>query len=297
MSRAADRCRVSQPTLSQQVRRLEASLGHALFDRLGRGVALTPAGRALLPRARRVLSELDEARGGLDEAVAGGAGRLRLGAIPTIAPYVLPAVVSRLRRRMPMASVEIEESLTESLVERLLAGELDAAIVSTPIDADGVELRVLGSEPMLVVSPGGRAASGRLALTPGSGGVTLGDLRGRPRVALHEMHCLGRQISGFCGLRRIGGEVACRTAQLSTLLEFVRLGMGLSIVPEMAAASDRAEGRRYARFQRGGPTREIALATPRGRTAHAGVGALADLVRERLTELRESAAERLNDAR
>ncbi len=284
-TRAADRCRVSQPTLSQQLQRLESSLGQALFDRLGRGVALTPAGAALLPRARRILAEADDAREHLAGEVERGVGTLRLGAIPTIAPYVLPAVVARLRRRFPRAGVEVREDLTEALADRLAAGELDAAIVSTPIDHDGVRVRVLGSEPMLVVAP----ASSDLGE---AGRITLADLRDRPRVALHEMHCLGQQISGFCSAKNLGASIACSTAQLATLLEFVRLGLGVSIVPEMAAVGDRGRERRYVRINRGGPRREIALARPVGRTPPATLEAVADFTGERLRELAQQATER-----
>ncbi|TVQ60840.1 MAG: LysR family transcriptional regulator [Phycisphaerales bacterium] len=285
ITRAADRCRVSQPTLSQQLQRLEASLGHSLFDRLGRGVALTPAGAALLPRARRILAEADDAREHLAGEVERGVGTLRLGAIPTIAPYVLPSVIARLRRRFPSAGVEVREDLTEALVERLASGELDAAIVSTPIDHHGVRLRVLGSEPMLVVAP---AASD----VGEEGGLTLADLRERPRVALHEMHCLGQQISGFCSAKNLGASVACSTAQLATLLEFVRLGLGVSIVPEMAAVADRSRERRYTRFKRGGPRREIALATPAGRTPPATLEAVALFASDRLREMQAAASAR-----
>jgi len=272
MSRAAERCRVAQPSLSQQIRRLEDGLGVRLFDRLGRGVALTDEGRALLPRARSILSEVEDARSNLGADVERGVGRLVVGAIPTMAPYVLPGVLADLRRTYPEIELVVREDLTERLVESIVDNRIDAAIVSTPIDHDLVELEVVGEEPMLVVS------SASAPLAP-AGEISLADVRSVPRSSLHEMHCLGQQITGFCVTHRIGANVVCRATQLATLLELVRLGLGISIVPEMAARHDTSAERRYSRFRRSPPKREIAIATRSGRSASRAADAFASLVR------------------
>ena len=271
ISRAADRCHVAQPSLSQQIRKLEDSLGTRLFDRLGRGIALTDAGRALLPRARTILAEVEDARSNLRADMDRGVGRLVVGAIPTMAPYLLPGVIADLRTEFPDCELVVREDLTERLVEAIVDNELDAAVVSTPIDDDLVELEVVGEESMLVVSS---------ASTPAIEGaeITLDDLRAVPRVSLHEMHCLGQQITGFCSMHRIGANIVCRTTQLATLLELVRLGLGVSIVPEMAARHDASPDRRYARFKRTGPRREIAIARRTGRTPSRTAQRFAELI-------------------
>lgn len=265
ISRAAVRCKVSQPTISQQIKQLEDTLGVKLFDRLGRGVALTDAGRALLPRASALIEQMHEIETAMRSDLESGRGRLAVGAIPTMAPYLLPAPIAELRRRFPECELEVREDLTENLVEALVDGELDLAVMSTPIDHPLINLRVIARETLVVVAP----ADSPLCETDF---ISLADLRQQATVTLHEMHCLGRQISEFCAAKRIAGSVSCRMTQIGTLLEFVRLGLGVSIVPELVARRDTAKDRRYLPFRRGGPAREIALATRRGRST----GALAD---------------------
>lgn len=276
MSRAAEHCRVAQPSLSQQIKRLEVSLGARLFDRLGRGVALTDAGRALLPRARRILSDVDDVRAGLEHDVDQGMGHFSVGAIPTMAPYLLPGVLADLRRALPACEITVREDLTDRLIDMVVDQTLDAAIVSTPIEHDAIELEVVGAESMLVVAP----ASGPLEH---AGEISLPDLRELPRVSLHEMHCLGQQISAFCSMRRVGGNVVCRTTQLTTLMELVRMGLGVSIVPEMAVQASTGTQLRCARLKRGGPMREIAIARLLGRSGSRAADTFSALVRDAVT--------------
>lgn len=284
ISRAAERLRVAQPSVSQQVQRLEADLGTRVFDRLGRGVALTDAGAALLPRARRILAEVDEARASVVGEAAEGL-RLAVGAIPTMAPYLLPRALRRLREERPGCEVAVREDFTENLLEALVEHSIDVAIVSTPIEHDLIEVDVVGSEELLVVAPAAHELSA-------GGEITLGELRDQPRVTLHEMHCLGRQISGFCAARRVSGNVVCRTAQLATVLEMVRLGMGVSLAPAMAAAGDAGGERVYLRVRKDPPRRSVALAWRRGRTRGRLALRLSELVAGALSELPFATARR-----
>ncbi|MEZ6234701.1 MAG: LysR family transcriptional regulator [Phycisphaerales bacterium] len=259
IGKAARRLGIAQPSLSQQMLRLEEELGVVLLDRLGRGVALTEAGRALLPRARRLVGEARALGERLRTELEAGGGRLAVGAIPTMAPYLLPGVVAHLRRESPGCEIAVREDLTQNLVEALADNELDVAVMSTPIESQVVELEVVGREAMLVVVPAGHP------LREG-GGVGLGDLRDLPTVTLHEMHCLGRQIGDFCAAKRLGRTITCRMTQIDTLLEFVRLGLGVSIVPAMVAGHDRSPERAYVEFRSRAPTRDIALAWRVGRS-------------------------------
>lgn len=275
VSRAAGRCHIAQPSLSQQLRKLEGYLGVTLFDRLGRGVALTDAGRALLPRARRILAEIRETEANLKRETQDCHGTLIVGAIPTMAPYLLPPALGKLRAAHPACEVSIREDLTENLVEALADNQLDCALVSTPLQHELIDLEVLGEEELLV-AVSAKQASKR------SKEIGLGDLRGEPAVILEEMHCLGRQIQGFCSMRRLARQVVCRTTQLSTILEMVGLGIGFSMVPEMAAAADRAGRCRYLRLRPGKPTREIAIAWRRNRSRPQAALQFAAAVRETL---------------
>lgn len=275
MTLAARRCHVAQPSLSQQVRRLEDSLGAELFDRLGRGVALTEAGHALLPRARQILARVHEVESGVHRDVEEGRVRLAVGAIPTMAPYLLPGLIAELRSEHPGCEVVVREDLTENLVERLVDNELDVAVMSSPVDHELVELEVVGREGLVVV-----AAADHPVVSSGS--ITIADLRDLPAVTLDEVHCLGKQVSDFCAPRRLAGNVVCRMTQIETLLGFVRLGLGVSIVPEMVSRHDTHEGRRYLPFRRQRPTREIALAWRRGRRRGRLAQRLGELLRTRL---------------
>jgi DNA-binding transcriptional LysR family regulator len=258
VSRAAERCHVAQPSLSQQIRKLEAYLGTPLFDRLGRGVALTDAGRALLPRARRILAEVRDTETNLQREVEEGPGTLIVGAIPTMAPYLLPPALKALRAAHPGCHISVREALSEDLVEALENNEIDCALLSTPLEDDLLDVDVLGSEELLVAVPRGHPAASRDQ-------VGVADLRGQPTVSLEDMHCLGRQIYHFCSTRHIARQVVCRTTQLSTIMELVALGVGISLIPEMAAASDRSGRCHYVRLRPGKPSREIAVAWRRDR--------------------------------
>lgn len=265
ITQAAKRCRVAQPSLSQQIRKLEGTLGLALFDRAGRGVTLTEAGRVLLPRARRILAEVRETTENLLTEVEDGPGRLSIGAIPTMAPYLLPPVLAGLRRDRPGCELVVREDRTAALVDAVVGNELDVAVTSTPIDHPLVEVGVVGREELLVVAPT-PASDGAPGVGSAAGPWRADDLRGRETVSLHEMHCLGEQIAGFCARSGVRPNTVCRTTQLSTVLELVRLGLGVSLVPSMAAADDAASGRVYRRLAPDPPRREVALVWRAGRS-------------------------------
>ena len=275
VSRAALRCHVAQPSLSQQIKRLEGYLGVRLFDRLGRGVALTDAGRALLPRARRILAEVREAEANLKREAACGDGTIAIGAIPTMAPYLLPPALGRLRAERPECEVAIREDFTEALVEALADNEIDCALLSTPLRHDLLEVEVLGEEELIVALSPSHASAG-------AGVLGLRDLRREPAVTLQEMHCLGRQIEGFCAARHVAPRVVCRTAQLATVFQLVSLGVGISVVPEMAAAADVAHCCRYGRLGGAAPRRQIAVAWRTGRTRPAAAVRFVQIVHEQL---------------
>lgn len=247
--KAAQRCGVTQPSLSQQIRKLERELGVNLFDRSSRGAVPTEAGRALLPRAHRILADVREAMAGVKEDVDAGRGPLSIGAIPTMAPYLMPPVLSRFLRDHPECELTVREDLTERLIEAVIDHELDAAVMSTPVDHPALDVRVIGSEPLLVVAPAGSSLPERLRVE---------DLTDEPAVVLHEVHCLGQQIADFCSTARLRRRIVCRSTQLPTVLSLVGLGLGISIVPEMAARQDGDASRVYRPLQ-ARPEREIAV--------------------------------------
>lgn len=275
MSRAAERCRVAQPSLSQQIKKLERSVGAALFDRLGRGVALTEAGRALLPRARRILAEVRDAEANLRRDLDEGRGSVSIGAIPTMAPYLLPGALDALRAEFPECDITIREDLTEHLAAALAENELDLALVSTPADHELIDLEVIGHEELVfAVGPDHPLGS--------AGELGIADLRGQPTVMLEEVHCLGKQIQWFCASRHVQPRVVCRTTQMATVFELVGRGLGVSAVPEMAAAAHRPGRCRFLRLKQNKPVRQIAVARRRDRSRPRLAARFAELVAENL---------------
>lgn len=256
--RAATRCRVSQPSLSQQIIKLEARLGCKLFDRLGRKIALTDAGEALLPRARAILAEVVEAEREVSGDLDTGGGRLAIGAIPTIAPYLLPSVIRRFLEADPRADLTVREDVTDRLIEALAAAELDLALMSLPLEDPRIAHEELMVEPLVVVAPLDDPIAGRNA-------VSIEDLEDRPAVVLHELHCLSNQVRSFCQAHHVNLRIVCRTTQLTTVQSLVALGLGVSIVPEMAAIADDSGRRVYRPIAGGHARRSIVVAWHPGR--------------------------------
>jgi LysR family hydrogen peroxide-inducible transcriptional activator len=275
VSRAADRCHVAQPSLSQQLKKLESFLGAKLFDRVGRGISITDAGRALLPRARQILAQVSDAQANLQREAAACQGTLVVGAIPTMAPYLLPPALEKFRLSYPDCQISVREDLTEQLAEALANNEIDCALVSTPLDDELLEIEVLADEELLVAVTARHAAAGKSHLG-------IADLRGQPTITLADMHCLGRQIEGFCSARHLSRRVVCRTTQMLTILELVALGVGVSMIPEMAAAADRSGRCRYLPLRPGKPTRQIAVAWRQGRTRPLAATRFIDLIRSNI---------------
>ncbi|MCI0463230.1 MAG: LysR family transcriptional regulator [Gemmataceae bacterium] len=255
-TRAAERCHVSQPSLSQQIGKLEKRLHQRLFDRLGRRAVLTDAGRLLLDRARAILAAADDAERRLRDGADLGA-RLAVGVIPTVAPYLLPPALERFLRHCPGVEVTVHEDATRNLVEAAAGGELDLAILALPLSDDRLHVEPLRSEPLLLALPSGH----RLARKKR---VTVEDLAEERFILLTEMHCLGEQVLSFC---RAGGcepRIACRSAQIATVQKLIALGQGISLLPEMARRAD-VDARTVYRPLAGGPARTLAVAWHRHR--------------------------------
>ena len=273
LSRAARQLKISQPSLTVQIQRLEAHLGTPLFDRHGRGVTLTEAGKALYPRARRILDDVRDTEETIRRERADGAGTLSVGAIPTVAPYVLPAAVQRLRARHAAMRVELREDYSAVLAKLLLDGSLDVVIAALPYAFDHLDTEVLGTDALVVAVPASHAAVR-------TGRITLAQLRDAPTVTLDPAHCLGEQVAGFCSSRQVSPSVVCRSAQLATVLELVGAGVGISIVPAMAAARHNTPQCAYVPLAEHSLQREIVAVWRRGAAKSPQARAFVECVRE-----------------
>lgn len=225
-SRAAKVCHVSQPSLSQQILKLEAEVGAALFRRTRRGAVLTPRGEQLLPHAQVLLNEL----GVIQQDVCGSGPGLELavGAIPTIAPYLLPALIQRCLRVRPGLQFRVTEETTDALLESLREGRLDFGIASPPFPGvRDMTVEPLMEDELLLTMPR-RHPLGRRA------SITVRDVMDHPLILMKEAHCLSRQTLEVCKRTVSDPSVFVDSSQLDTVLAMVETGLGLTLTPRLA---------------------------------------------------------------
>lgn len=256
-SRAAERCHVAQPSLSQQVLKLEEDLGAKLFDRLGRSIRLTEAGRAFLPHARSILHQMEAARTGVIGKRNDMRGSVAVGVIPTIAPYLMPRYTADYAKKYPDARLRIVEETTPVLVESLRNLSIDIAVLALPLRHKEFEMFPLRTEPLFAVLPKDHRYAGAKSLS-------LKDLRGEQFVMLRDGHCFRDLSIAACARARITPRIAFESGQFSSLLGMVAAGVGITLVPEMAV--DRSAACSYIRISDARATRTIVAAVLRGRS-------------------------------
>jgi len=258
-SRAAQQTHVSQPSLSQQIRKLEDELGARLFDRLGRTVQLTELGRAFLPHARAVLRDLEAARSDVIERKTSIGGPISIGVIPTIAPYFLPPILATFSQKYAEARVTITEEITPLLLERLRAGTMDLAIVALPMQARSHEFQSfpLMTEKLYAVLPKKHALAKRRA-------VSLEELQDDPFLLLRDGHCFRETAVAACKRARLNPNVIFESGQFSSILSMVSAGLGVSIVPAMAL--EKRPRCRYVPLADDRAARTIGVVTQNGRS-------------------------------
>lgn len=271
-SRAAEQCHVSQPSLSQQIQKLEDELGTRLFDRLKREARLTPPGETFLRRATQILHEADAARREAAEAQDLVRGAVSIGVLPTLAPYLLPGAMAAFAEKYPGVEIIVQEDTTARLLKRTLAYEIDFALASGPIQDARLEVQELFAEELLLALPPGHALTRQRA-------VGAADLEGQRLIVMKEGHCLGDQALGFCDRHDVRPKISFRSAQLETIQALVAAGLGLALIPAMAVGNRREPGPEYRGFKPPRPERKIVVVWPKqrplGRGAHELVKAIA----------------------
>jgi LysR family hydrogen peroxide-inducible transcriptional activator len=249
-TRAAEDVGLSQPALSRSIARLEEDLGQPVFDRQTRCVALNDVGQRLLIRARQILTLVDEARAEICDD--GRTGRIRIGAIPTIAPFLLPTLLTRCGHAFPGASIVVQEDTTDALVKSLAAGTIDLAVLALPLEVKYLDIDELFEEELWVVMPLGHPLQKRKS-------IRMSDLAPLPFVMLGEAHCLAGHIRSFCRQKSFHPLTIEQTSQLATVQELVALGHGISLIPDMAKRLDTSDRRVYRSIAGTRPTRKIAI--------------------------------------
>jgi LysR family hydrogen peroxide-inducible transcriptional activator len=249
--RAADACAVSQPALSMQIRDMERRLGTALFERGARGVTLTGFGEDVALRVREILRVAGEIEDMARSARDRTTGRVRLGVIPTVAPYLLPRIVGALGARHPGLDLHLRETVTPRLLSELADGTLDAAIVALPVSEPAFEEVPLFTEAFVLVRPG--AEAGRPVPPPER-------LREMRLLLLEEGHCFRDQALSFCNMTATAPRETMDGSSLSTLVQMVGAGLGVTLIPEMAVEVEtRSADVSTARFAAPGPSRTIGM--------------------------------------
>jgi LysR family hydrogen peroxide-inducible transcriptional activator len=264
-SRAAEQCHVSQPSLSQQVLKLEDELGERLFDRLRRETKLTPHGEAFLRRAVRILEEVDSAKREATDAQNLLRGTISVGVLPTIAPYLLPRAMTEFTRKYPGVEIIAHEDTTGRLLKMTLAYEIDFALASRPIGDERLEVRDLHTEELLLALPPGHPLTRKRV-------VNIADLKNEHLIVMKEGHCLSDQVLSFCDRGGLRPQISFRGAQLETIQALVCAGLGISLIPAMAVQSNRGDLPEYRSLQSPRPERKIVAFWPKQHPPSRGAG-------------------------
>ena len=273
-SQAAEDCFVSQSTLSAGIKEFEAILGAPLVDRTARGFALTPLGEEVSGRTEEMLALAHEMKR-IAEAKPLLTGDLRLGLIPTIGPFVLPSLVTRLDDAYPELRLFLREELTDALVSGLKAGRLDIAVLALPVETEGLDTLVFAEDPFVFVCGQDHRLAGRDS-------VASEDLRGEQLLLLEDGHCLREHALSACRLQDRQTAAAFGATSLFTLAQMVRSGLGTTLLPKLAVDQGLAAGAGLAavpvRDGEGAPARDLGLAWRRGSGREGEAAALARLL-------------------
>ena len=271
--RAAKDCAVTQPALSMQVRELEREIGAELVERRTGEIALTETGLEVARRAEHILAATRDL---IDFARHRGVltGKLRLGIIPTLAPYVLPHVLPRLQSTYPLLRLEVRETQTKTLLEELVSGELDTVMLALPADGADVETMSLFDDRFMLALPVADAA-------PLQGRVAVEDVDQRRLILLEEGHCLRDQALAFCAAASGDAPASLGATSLATVMQMVANGYGVTLLPEVAAGVEVRDSRvKLLRFVEPEPARTIGLAWRRTSPRKRDFAALGEIVTE-----------------
>jgi LysR family hydrogen peroxide-inducible transcriptional activator len=226
-TRASEVEHVAQPSLSQQIMKLEAELGSRLFDRLPRSAKLTVFGKAFLPKAERILRELEEAKSELREMSGNEKGEVVVGIIPTIAAYLLPRLLTGFAARHQLITIKIIEDITPALLQHLHEGTIDIAVAALPIPGGDLASVELFEEKFYAVLPEKHRLASRAS-------ISLAQLNREPFLLLKEGHCFRDSVIAACHQLRMSPSIVFESGQFATILSMVSAGMGVSAVPAMA---------------------------------------------------------------
>ena len=226
-SRAASACFVSQPTLSTQVRKLEDELGVTLIERAPHKLILTPIGEDIAHRAKHILRDIEHVKDAARRSRNPETGTIKLGIFPTLAPYFLPHVIPVIRQKYPQLKLQLTEEKTDAILNMLDQGRLDAGVLALPVDAEGMEIELLFTEPFVAAMPCSHPLSEKQF-------IGIGDLEGAELLLLEEGHCLREQALAVCGLAGAHERVDFQATSMETLRHMVAANAGVTLLPVLS---------------------------------------------------------------
>jgi LysR family transcriptional regulator, hydrogen peroxide-inducible genes activator len=280
--KAAERCYVSQPTLSAQIKKLENYLGVQLIERHPRRVQLTETGAKIVPLARRMMQESDEivalARNEHDPL----SGKINVALIPTIGPYLLPLAMRRLRKQLPRLKLMLYEYQTQSLLEKLRSGDIEVGILALPVPMDGLESRQLYEEPFTIAVPNNSELAKK-------SNVKLEDLNGETVLLLEDGHCLRDQALDVCSRVDAKESEDYRATSLETLRQMVAAGLGITLLPELATRGPfgSGQGLTVKTFSRPVPFRTVGAVWRKSSARSEAINAICDVIETTMKEVRK----------
>lgn len=272
--RAADACAVTQPALSMQISQMEQQLGVVLVERRSTGIALTAAGLEIARRAAEILVALRALSEFAASCRAPLSTPIRLGVIPTVAPYLLPRLLPRLRERCPDLALQIRETQTHALLDELIAADLDLLVVALPLEHPEIETMAVRADRFLLAVPAGDRVYPEARVSPEV-------LRNERLLLLEEGHCFRDQALAVCRLGPLSGADVLGASSLSTLVQMVASGFGVTLLPEISASYESARGGvRLVRFTDPEPERTLGVAWRRSSPRKAEFTILGELIRD-----------------
>jgi LysR family hydrogen peroxide-inducible transcriptional activator len=271
-TKAAARTNVSQPSLSQQIMKLEAEVGHKLFHRLGRKAVLTEAGTAFLDRARRILFEVENAAKELSDHPS-LERKITVGAVQTVMPYLMTPLLARMRESHPNLTIGAQEDFRSNLLRAVVEGDLDLAVVPQPVKDHRVAVEPLLTEPLLLVVAKQHPIASRTE-------ISINDLATETFVSLGDSSTLAAQIRVFFGDQKFEPRIAYRCAQVATLKLFASSGLGISLLPQLARLPDDRDTLTYLRLTGSQPTRQLVVIRHLQRYQSRGVEQFLSTLRE-----------------
>lgn len=271
--KASDACHVSQPTLSMQLKKLEDTLGVQLFERTNKYVMVTQVGARIVERARTILHEVEGIKEIAQLSLEPFHMDIKLGAFPTLAPYLFPLMVPEVIEAYPHLKLYLREEKTEMLIEKLLHGDLDAALLAYPVQSDALASVELFEDPFYLAVSSRHPLAGRKS-------VEQSELLQYNLLLLEEGHCLRDQALDVCTIMQIGEEVDFRATSLETLRQMVAANVGITLMPKIAIPADRGQGIVYIPFDGHPPSRKIGMFWRKSSAKGEVFAALAALVQE-----------------